>query len=417
MSSVSSVVIVGAGQAGLQTAASLREGGFSGEITMIGAEAHYPYHRPPLSKIELATPLIAAPTIRPSKYFTDRRINILLNETAVHLDRGKQVVVTSSGRVIHGDHVVLATGASNRRLRTPGASLQGVHYLRTADEAGEFRSVLKVAKRLVVVGAGFIGLEVAALARQHGIATTVVDIEARPMSRAVSQPVSDYFTEWHAAAGVTFLLNQSVASFDAADGKVAGVRLASGECLPADVVLIGVGALPNIDLAEQAGLRIANGIAVDSYLTTSDANVSAIGDCASFPSPSGQTIRLESVQNAADHARSVAGKLIGKRQPYNAVPWFWSDQGNLKLQIVGLVANSDELLVSGDPAEHSFSVFCFREKRLVGIESVNRPADHMAGRRLLKSNQPIDPNQIVAANFDLSTLQNALSSHAVEVLL
>lgn len=417
MSPLSSVVIVGAGQAGLQTAASLREGGFSGEITMIGAEAHYPYHRPPLSKMELATPMIAAPTIRPSKYFTDRRIDMFLNETAVHLDRGKQVIVTSAGREVHGDHVVLATGASNRRLRIPGENLQGVHYLRTVDEAGELRSVLKDAKRLVIVGAGFIGLEMAALARQHGIATMVVDIEARPMSRAVSQPMSDYFRERHAAAGVTFILNQSVAMFEGADGKVAGVRLASGEYLPADVVLIGVGALPNIDLAEQAGLEIANGVVVDSYLTTSDANVSAIGDCASFPSPYGQTIRLESVQNAADQARSVAGKLLGKRQPYDAVPWFWSDQGNAKLQIVGLVANSDELLVSGDPGEHSFSVFCFRGKRLVGIESVNRPADHMAGRRLLKSNQPIAPDQVVAANFDMAALQKILPSCAVEVPL
>lgn len=399
-----SIVIVGGGQAGLQAAGSLRDGGFPGDITMVCAEAHYPYQRPPLSKAGLETEGFV-PTIRLPKFFDDRKIKIHLDEPAVSIDRNKMSVATASGREVSAGHVILATGATNRRLPIPGENLRGIFYLRTVGDADAFRKALNQANRLVIIGAGFIGLEVAAVARKRGIATTVIDIDSRPMARAVSRQMSDYFLSLHAAAGAEVLLSRSVLEIEGANGGVRAVRLNTGERIAADLILIGVGATPNVELAVTAGLDVDNGIMVDEHLTTSDPNISAIGDCASFPVMHGQRTRLESVQNATDQARSVAAKLLGTPRPYASVPWFWSDQGNTKLQIVGLVAGCEEVLVSGDPHEHSFSIFCFREKKLVGIESVNRPADHMAGRKLLQTRAAISPEQLVASGFDVKALE------------
>lgn len=408
-----SVVIVGGGQAGLQAAGSLRDGGFAGDITMVCAETHYPYQRPPLSKAGLETEGFV-PTIRLPKFFDDRQIKIHLGEHAVGIDRNRLSVSTASGLEFQAGHVVLGTGARNRRLPVPGEDLRGIFYLRTVGDAESFRKALNQAERLVIIGAGFIGLEVAAVARKRGIATTVIDIDARPMARAISQQMSDYFLDLHTAAGAEILLNRGVLEIEGTNGDVRAVRLSTGERIAADLVLIGVGAAPNVELAVMAGLDVDNGIVVDEHLTTSDPNISAIGDCASFPASHGQRTRLESVQNATDQARSVAAKLLGTPRPYMNVPWFWSDQGNTKLQIVGLVPGCDEVLVSGDPREHSFSIFCFREKKLVGIESVNRPADHMAGRKLLQTRATVSPEQLVAAKFDVKALEADVRSRELE---
>ena len=294
--------------------------------------------------------------------------------------------------------------------------MRGVFYLRTVDEARALRGALHDAKRLVVIGAGFIGLEVAAIARKRAIVTTVIDIDNRPMARAVSPQMSGYILGLHTAAGAEVILNTSVEEIEGCDGTVQSVRLASGEKIAADVVLIGIGAAPNVDLALGASLQVDNGILADEYLTTSDSDISAIGDCASFLAQHGQRVRLESVQNATDQARSVAAKLLGRSQPYAAIPWFWSDQGDTKLQIVGLVSGCGEMLVSGNPGEHSFSVFCFREGKLAGIESVNRPADHMAGRRLLKLSSAIQIESVVAANFDMKVLEADVRARELEAM-
>lgn len=416
MRSPSSVLIVGGGQAGLQAAGSLRDGGFAGDVTILGGEVHYPYQRPPLSKAGLQSDTFPAPTVRPPKYFNDRSIRVILGEHALRLDRARHSVSTSSGREFGADHIVLATGASNRRLLIPGERLRGVFYLRTVDEADALRAALRDAKRLVVIGAGFIGLEVAAVACKRGIATTIVDIDKRPMSRAVSPQMSEYFMGLHTEAGAEIMLSRSVEAIEGRDGVVQSVRLNSGEQIRADVVLIGVGATPNVDLATDALLQVNNGIVTDEYLTTSDQSISAIGDCASLPAAHGERIRLESVQNATDQARAVAAKLLGRGQPYSATPWFWSDQGETKLQIVGLVSGCDEMLVSGDPSEHSFSVFCFRGGKLSGIESINRPADHMAGRRLLKLSSAIPIESVVGAKFDMKAIEADVRSREPEVV-
>ena len=416
MTSPSSVLIVGAGHAGLQAAGSLRDGGFTGDITLLGNEAHHPYQRPPLSKAGLELDSFSTPTIRPPRYFEERSIKVVLGDKATRLDRSRRRVLTSAGREFVADHIILATGASNRRLSIRGEGLRGVFYLRTVDEARALRGALHDAKRLVVIGAGFIGLEVAAIARKRAIVTTVIDIDNRPMARAVSPQMSGYILGLHTAAGAEVILNTSVEEIEGCDGTVQSVRLASGEKIAADVVLIGIGAAPNVDLALGASLQVDNGILADEYLTTSDSDISAIGDCASFLAQHGQRVRLESVQNATDQARSVAAKLLGRSQPYAAIPWFWSDQGDTKLQIVGLVSGCGEMLVSGNPGEHSFSVFCFREGKLAGIESVNRPADHMAGRRLLKLSSAIQIESVVAANFDMKVLEADVRARELEAM-
>ncbi|MGL5165057.1 MAG: NAD(P)/FAD-dependent oxidoreductase [Afipia sp.] len=411
------VIIVGAGQAGFQAAASLRDEKFAGRILLIGDEPHLPYQRPPLSKAALEAGAQAAGlSLRPSKFFDDRMIEVRSNEPVSTIDRSSRLVKLRSGETLRYDHLVLATGTRNRLLSVPGADLDGVCYLRTAVDAEALRTKLEQARHLVVIGAGFIGLEVAAVARKRGIATTVLDIAPRPMERAVSSLMSDYFHSLHAKDGATIHMNTGVAAIEGIDGRVTGVKFGTDEQLAADLVLVGIGVVPNVELAAAAGLSVNNGIVVDELLTTSDPNISAIGDCAAFPfGADGMLTRLESVQNATDQGRALAAKLVGRPVRYASVPWFWSDQNDAKLQIVGLTAGHDEILVSGEIEEGCFSVFCFRRRILVGVESVNRPADHMAGRRLLKHDIRLSPEQVTAAQFDIKTMEIQARAAALEV--
>ena len=417
MTTSETVIIVGAGQAGFQAAASLRDEKFVGRILLIGDEPHLPYQRPPLSKAALESGAQAIGlSLRPSKFFDDRMIEVRSNESVSKIDRSDQLVTLRSGETLRYDHLVLATGTRNRLLQVPGADLDGVCYLRTAADAEVLRAKLEHAKHLVVIGAGFIGLEVAAVARKRGIATTVLDIASRPMARAVSSLMSDYFHGLHAKSGAKIHMNADVAAIDGVDGKVTRIQLGIGARLAADLVLVGIGVVPNAELAASAGLLVDNGIVVDEFLTTGDPNISAIGDCAAFPAGAdGMLTRLESVQNAVDQGRVLAAKLVGRQMRYASVPWFWSDQGDVKLQIVGLAAGHDEVLVSGEIDDGCFSVFCFRRKNLVAIESVNRPADHMAGRRLLKHNVRLSPEQVTAAQFDIKAMEIQARAAALEV--
>jgi 3-phenylpropionate/trans-cinnamate dioxygenase ferredoxin reductase subunit len=297
---------------------------------------------------------------------------------------------------------VLATGARNRPLPVEGADLDGVMYLRTLAEADGIKQRLAAAQDIVVAGAGFIGLELAAVASKLGKSVHVIEPLARVMSRAVSVNTSQFFADAHAQWGVKLLLNTRLQSIQGANGRVTGVTLDDGGTLPAELVLVGIGILPMTDLAEAAGLTVANGIVVDAQLVTADPKISAIGDCASFPDPAGgQPIRLESVQNAVDQGRCVARRITGKPEAYAAVPWFWSDQRDLKLQMVGLTAGCDRTVLRGDPATRAFSVFCFQGERLLGIESINRAADHMFGRKLLAAGESVTPAEAGDAGFDL----------------
>jgi 3-phenylpropionate/trans-cinnamate dioxygenase ferredoxin reductase subunit len=398
------VVIVGAGHAGFQLAASLRQAGYGDPIQLINDEAHLPYQRPPLSKAYLKGS--GGPEtlmFRPLKFYVDQGIE-LVYDRVVAVQRQHRKVLLASGQTLDYGHLVFATGARNRLLDIPNANLPDVRYLRILDDSEDLRARLAKAKRVVVIGAGFIGLEFAATARLKGLEVDVLELAGRVMARAVTAEISDYFERQHADAGVRIHLGVQATSIEADGSKVTGVSLSDGRHLPADLVVVGVGVLPNVELAAEAGLKVASGIIVDEHLATSDPHISAIGDCALFASPRfGGTLRLESVQNATDHARCVAARLTGDIQAYDGQPWFWSDQGNDKLQIAGLTTGYDRVVLRGDPAQKAFSAFCYKEGRLVGIESVNRAGDHMFGRRLLAAGGTIDPDKAADMGFDLKS--------------
>ncbi|MCO5129919.1 MAG: FAD-dependent oxidoreductase [Xanthobacteraceae bacterium] len=396
------VVIVGAGHAGFQVAVSLRQSGYAGPVRLINDEALPPYQRPPLSKAYLkggggADSLL----FRPAKFYADQAIE-LVDGHAVAIDRGRHVVRLGSGAELPYGHLVLALGARNRLLDVPNANLDGVMYLRNFAESERLRTHIKAGQRLVVIGAGFIGLEFAATARAKGLEVDVLELAPRVMARAVTPPISAYFERKHAEAGIRIHFGVRATAIEGADGKVTGVALSDGRRLPADLVVVGVGVLPNVELAAEAGLPVASGVIVDAHLLTADPDISAIGDCALFDSPRfGEALRLESVQNATDQARCVAARLTGKPEIYDGQPWFWSDQGDDKLQMAGLTAGFDHAVLRGDPAQGAFSVFCFKDGRMIGVESVNRAGDHVFGRRMLAAGRSITPEQAADMSFDL----------------
>ena len=395
-------LIIGAGQGGYQVAASLREAGYTEPVIIVGDEPALPYQRPPLSKAYLLGDTTAERLqLRPPSYYEKHAIGVVTGEKAVAIDRAVRKVAFASGKTLSYDHLVLATGAQNRKLPVPGADSDGVLYLRTLAEADAIKERFHAAKKIVVAGAGFIGLELAAVASKFGKEVTIVEALSRCMSRAVSPVVSHFFAEAHQAWGNRLMLEARIAAVDTANGRAAGVTTADGRSVPADLVLVGIGIVPETALAQAAGVTLDNGIAVDAQLLTSDPNISAIGDCASFPdAATGKRIRLESVQNAVDQGRCVAARIVGKPSAYAALPWFWSDQRDLKLQMVGLTAGCERTVVRGDLAGRAFSVFCFNGDQLIGIESVNRAADHMFGRRLLAAGQSILPEEAADPDFD-----------------
>lgn len=385
MSEQQSVVVVGAGHAGVQLAASLRERGSTRPITLIEPDPELPYQRPPLSKEFLCGAEASGSPLRPLEFYREQSIELRCG-WADSIDRAARTVRMRDGEVVEYGHLVLATGARNRLLRVPSADAPGVHPLRSLADARVLRRALADAERMVVIGGGFIGLEVAAAASKLGCEATVVETAGRVMSRAVSEPTSESLTRLHRRAGVVVLTGRSVQGFTVdATGGVSGVELDDREILPADLVVVGVGVVPNVELARDSGLEVANGIVVDETLLTADRRISAIGDCAAFPDGGPLPLmRLESVQNALDQARFVAARLSGDTGAYAAVPWFWTAQFSAKLQIAGIAHTEGEVVVLGDP-DAAFSALRFEEGVLAAVESVNRPGDHMAARRILGS--------------------------------
>jgi 3-phenylpropionate/trans-cinnamate dioxygenase ferredoxin reductase component len=396
------VLIVGAGHAGFQVAASLRQHGFAERICLINDEAHLPYQRPPLSKAYLkGEGRPDSLMFRPDKFYRDQTIELMAGR-AVAIDRAAQKLLLASGVSLDYGHLVLATGARNRLLDIPNANLADVRYLRILDESEALRTRLAAGGRVVVIGAGFIGLELAANARINGLEVDVVELGARVMARAVTAEISDFFQERHTAAGIRIHLGVQATSIEGDGTHVTGVSLSDGRHIAADLVVVGVGVLPNVELAAEAGLPVASGIIVNEQLLTADPNISAIGDCALFASPRfGGSLRLESVQNASDQARCVAARLTGNAKTYDGLPWFWSDQGDDKLQIAGLTTGYDRVVVRGDRTARSFSAFCYKSGQLVGIESINRASDHVFGRKILGLNRSIEPEQAADMSFDL----------------
>jgi len=409
------VVIVGAGHGGFQLAASLRQHGFDGRIQLLTDEPVLPYQRPPLSKDYLDGKIgFDLLLMRPDSFYRDHNIDLMQGLRAEAIDRAGKTLLLASGERLPYDHLVLATGARNRVPPLPGIELDGVCYLRNLAETHDLRDRLAAAEHLVVIGAGFIGLEFAAVARAHGKPVHILELTDRVMGRVVCVDTSHFFGEAHRRAGVEFSFGAQAVRIAGRPGgpmggKVDHIELADGRKLPADLVLVSIGVIPNGELAAAAGLSVQNGIVVDAELKTEDPAISAIGDCASFPCvhAGGSMTRLEAVQNAADHARTVADRICGKPRPYAALPWFWSEQGPLRLQIAGLTAGHDHTVVRGKLDAGEFSVFCYRAGQLLGIESINRPADHAHARRILAAGRQVTPEQAADESFDLRAAASA----------
>lgn len=397
------VVILGAGQAGFQLAASLRQGGHQGAIRLVGEERGLPYQRPPLSKAFIKDGNAERLAFRDADFFDKNGIELSAGIRAESLDIAARRVRLSDGRMVNYAELVFATGARNRHLPIPGLDATGVHALRTLADAAMVRDALAQAQRIAIIGGGFIGLEVGATAAALGRKVTVLEGTHRLMSRVVSETVSDFFHARHEAAGIAVRLHAFASRIVTTDGRATGVETRDGSVIEADLVLVAAGVVPNSEIAEEAGLFVHDGIRVDDLLQTEDPHVSAIGDCASFPfGEDGIHIRLESVQNAIDQARCVAARLLGKPERYARLPWFWSDQGPWKLQIAGLTTGADHHVVRA--ADDRLTVFCFRRSELVGVETVNAPADHMASRKLLDRSAPTTLDQLAAVDFAIPAL-------------
>ncbi len=387
------IVVVGAGQGGLQAAESLRTEGFDGEILLLGAEPVAPYHRPPLSKGLLLGEMTPEQlSIRQPAVFEKKRITFRSHTRVTHLDPVGRRLTLAGGGTVDFEAVVLATGARPRRLPVPGGDAAGVHCLRDLSDVQAIAADMENAETVVVVGGGFIGLEMAAVARKLGKAVTVVEAAPRLMARVATPPLSAHYLDLHQARGVTVLLGTGVVSVVEEAGRVKAVVCTDGMRLPADVVVLGIGVEPETTLAEGAGLPCDRGVIVDDSGRTAHPSIFAIGDCAARRLPDGRLVRLESVQNAVELGKACAAAILGKHKPFTAVPWFWSDQYDAKLQMVGLSEGYDAVVTRGDGAEDGRSWFYFRDQRLVAIDSINRPADHMAGRKLLAGN-----NRLTAA--------------------
>lgn len=380
------ILVVGAGKAGSQLAASLRDEGFDGSITIIGEETLHPYDRPPLSKEYLGSGDVSSLLLRTENFYFDSAIDLETSTQIAAIDTSTHVAARTDGSTITYGELVMATGARPRKLRIPGAESEGVSPLRSIDDANRLKTILTSRSEIVVIGGGFVGLEVAATAAvSYGCNVTVMEALPRLLSRTALPDTAAYIEKYHRSLGVEVLLAAQAAEILSENGRVTAVVTGEGRVIPADGVIYGIGVEPCVELAEAAGIDIANGIVVDSSLHSSADGVWAIGDCCSFPSVHfGGPIRLESVQNATDQARHLAVELFsGVRTAYTAMPWFWSDQSELHLQSVGLTGNNDSTVVVGDPGTRSFTVLAFNGDHLLGGDSVNAPSDHLALKRLL----------------------------------
>ncbi len=391
------VVIIGAGHAGGSAAAFLREYGFAGKIALVGEEAVLPYQRPPLSKAWLKGEADEHHLIlRPDAYYAGSHIDVRLATRAAAIDRASCRVSLQSGEQLPYDWLILATGSKLRRLNVPGAELAGIFFLRTTVDADQLKAAIKPGGKLAVIGGGYIGLEVAACAKYLGADVTVIESEARVLSRTSSAVLAEFFQGYHRGKGVRFELNARVSGFVGREGHVAGVNLADGRVIDCDAALVGVGALGHDDLAKAAGLPCEDGIVVDDLARTSDPKIFAIGDCTRRPLPRyGKMVRLESVPNALEQAKLAAGAICGRPPAVPEVPWFWSDQFDLRLQIAGLAFDVAETVIRGDPKEAKFAVFHLAaDGRLQAVEAVNATPEYMTGRLLIGKAKPVDRTRL-----------------------
>ncbi|MFG2936946.1 NAD(P)/FAD-dependent oxidoreductase [Streptomyces sp. NPDC048282] len=395
------VVVVGAGHAGATLVARLRQGGYRGEIVLLGSETDHPYQRPPLSKAFMAGDL--EQWLRPAEFYREQGIDIRLGEHVVSLDRAARQVRTASGDAIGYDVLVLATGARPRRLPVPGADLDGVITLRTLADARVLRKYLLDGRGLVVIGGGYVGLEVAAVARAHGVEVTVVEREPRVLARTASARFAEFLADRHRARGTRIVTGARLLRFTGRDGRVDGVELGDGTRVGCAAVLVGVGAAPRDELAAAAGLACDQGILVDASARTGDPSVLAIGDATRRPVTGADgAVRLESIPSATEQAGQACAAILGTAPPPPEVPWFWSDQFDLKLKIAGLVGDGHEVALRGDPAAGRFAFFHHEDQVVTAVESVGAPAAFAAGRKFIATRRRIDPLRLADAGTRLS---------------
>ena len=397
------IVIIGAGQAGAQAIATLRAAGFAGTLTLVGDEAYAPYQRPPLSKAYLAGEFARERLfLKPDAFYAEAACDLRLSLAAEAIDRRGKIVRLSDGTKLSYDRLLLATGARVRKLPVSGAALPGVYYLRGIADVDGLRQHFQPGARLAVVGGGYIGLEVAAVAVKHGLKVTVIEAAERVMVRAASPQISAFYEQVHRVKGVEFVLGAMAEAFEGS-ARVEAVSTNLGR-VEADFVLAGIGIVPNCELAEAAGLVCDNGILVDEFGTTSDPDIFAAGDCTSHPGFAGGRVRLESVQNAIDQAKHAAFAMVGKPLAYREVPWFWSDQYDLKLQIAGLAHPGDTTVLRGNPDSHKFSVFHLREGVVAAVEAVNAAQDYIVGRKLIAARAVITPERLADLSVPVKSL-------------
>lgn len=405
MVTMKNVVVVGAGHGAGQAVATLRQKKYPGTVTLIGEERWYPYQRPPLSKKYLAGELPPERLyFKPAAYYDDPAIKVRLNSRVTAIDCDNRTVTDHDGETVSYDDLIIATGSRPRELTVPGADLAGVHYLRSIDDVDDLRAGMSPGKRLTIVGAGYIGLEVAAVAARLGLDVTVVEMADRVMSRVVSPALSAYYENVHRQNGVSFRLSAGLQGF-AGEKHVQYVELESGEVLPTDVVVIGIGIVPNVELAMAAGLETGNGIKVDDHCMSSDPHIYAIGDCTLHPNALlGVELRLESVHNALEQAKTAAANICGDDVAYSQVPWFWSDQYDLKLQIAGISEGYDEVIIRGSLEEHAFACLYLRSGRLIAVDAVNRPKEFMQSKALIGAHARIDPAKLADNAIELKNM-------------
>jgi len=399
---MAAMVIVGGGHAAGQTCASLRQEGYKGEIVVIGDEPHIPYQRPPLSKQYLSGEHgVEKVHLRPAKFYADQNITLKLGVRAESIDIAAKTVTTSEGETIAYEKLLLATGGRPRKLTIPGSELAGIHYLRGIDDVDGIRADMAPGRKLVIVGGGYVGLEVASVAVTLGLEVHVLEMEERILQRVTSHAMSAYYHQLHASRGVHIHTGTTVSGFRG-DDRVEAVLCGEQE-FPADLVIVGIGIIPNIELAQESGIACYNGIVVDEGCRTSAADVFAAGDCTYHPNPLlGRHLRLESVPNAMEQARVAAANMCGGSKTYASIPWFWSDQYELKLQMVGFSSDGDSQLLRGNMATNQFAMFYLRNGAVVAVDAVNSPKEFMICKQLI--GKQVDPLALADPAVDLKSL-------------
>ena len=396
------MVIIGCGQAGGQAAATLRQEKYEGPITMIGQESHIPYQRPPLSKQYLSGEQEKSKlNLRKESFYEDKDIRLILNTQAKSIDPKKKRVFMATGEFIPYEKLLIATGGRPRKLEIEGHLLKSIHYLRTIDDVDSIREEMKDRETMVIVGGGYIGLEVASVAIKQGLKVSLLEMEERILQRVTTPEMSSFYHELHSEQGVHIRTSTQVTAFQGADAveKV----ICAGEDILADIVIVGIGIIPNTEIAETADLDIENGISVNEKCMTSDQHIFAAGDCTNHPNPIlNRRLRLESVPNAMEQSRVAASNMLGAEKIYSSIPWFWSDQYEHKLQMVGFSNESEQAVIRGEMSSKTFTIFYLQNKKVIAADSVNSPKDFLASKQLI--GKEISPESLANQEIELKTL-------------